>query len=67
MAGGRCAEIADSADVLHLVIWLQYGLTSVDFLPYIGASLLGFLPGTIAYVYSGRSRHATPCHALWAS
>lgn len=31
----------------------RYGLTAVDFWPYFWASLLGFLPGTVAYVYSG--------------
>lgn len=30
-----------------------YGLTSVPFWPYLSASMLGFLPGTIAYVYGG--------------
>eukprot|EP00741_Cyanophora_paradoxa_P010729 tig00020538_g10371.t1 len=30
-----------------------YGLTSVEFTPYVFASWLGMLPGTIAYVYTG--------------
>lgn len=30
-----------------------YGLTSVPFWPYLGATMLGFTPGTIAYVYGG--------------
>ena len=30
-----------------------YGLTSVDFWQFLGASMLGFTPGTIAYVYGG--------------
>ncbi|KAG5192606.1 snare associated Golgi protein-domain-containing protein [Tribonema minus] len=30
-----------------------YGITSVPFWEYLGASMLGFLPGTIAYVYGG--------------
>lgn len=30
-----------------------YGITSVDFWQYLSASIIGFLPGTIAYVYGG--------------
>ena len=30
-----------------------YGLTSVDFVPYVLGSWLGMLPGTIAYVSAG--------------
>jgi uncharacterized membrane protein YdjX (TVP38/TMEM64 family) len=30
-----------------------YGLTSVPFWQYLGASMLGFFPGTVAYVYGG--------------
>jgi uncharacterized membrane protein YdjX (TVP38/TMEM64 family) len=30
-----------------------YGLTAVDFLPYVAASWVGMLPGTILYVYLG--------------
>ena len=30
-----------------------YGVTSVDFLSYFWGTLLGFAPGTIAYVYTG--------------
>jgi uncharacterized membrane protein YdjX (TVP38/TMEM64 family) len=30
-----------------------YGVTAVGFWPYITATFLGFLPGTLAYVYSG--------------
>ena len=30
-----------------------YGLTAVDFLPYLAATLLGFAPGTALYVYGG--------------
>ena len=30
-----------------------YGLTSVDFWPYVAASFLGMLPGTWAYVSAG--------------
>jgi len=30
-----------------------YGLTSVEFLPYFWGTLLGFLPGTAAFVFSG--------------
>jgi uncharacterized membrane protein YdjX (TVP38/TMEM64 family) len=33
-----------------------YGLTSVDFVPYVLGSWLGMLPGTIAYVSAG-GRH----------
>jgi len=35
-----------------------YGLTSVRFVPYIVASWLGMLPGTLAYVYAGRTGNA---------
>jgi len=31
-----------------------YGLTSVNFWPYILGSAIGFLPGTLAYVYFGQ-------------
>lgn len=31
----------------------MYGLTAVDFWPYFWATLIGFFPGTLAYVYSG--------------
>lgn len=30
-----------------------YGVTSVPFWPYVGGTALGFLPGTMAYVYTG--------------
>ena len=30
-----------------------YGLTAVEFGPYLAATLLGFAPGTFLYVYSG--------------
>jgi len=30
-----------------------YGLTAVDFFPYLAATLLGFAPGTALYVYGG--------------
>ena len=30
-----------------------YGLTSVEFLPYLAATGLGFFPGTLAYVSAG--------------
>jgi uncharacterized membrane protein YdjX (TVP38/TMEM64 family) len=30
-----------------------YGLTAIDFWPYFFATMLGFFPGTLAYVYSG--------------
>ena len=30
-----------------------YGLTAVDFWPYLAATLLGFAPGTALYVYGG--------------
>ena len=36
----------------------MFGLTSIDFLPYIGASWLGMLPGTFAYVYLGKAGKA---------
>lgn len=36
----------------------MFGLTSVEFLPYIGASWLGMLPGTFAYVYLGKAGKA---------
>jgi uncharacterized membrane protein YdjX (TVP38/TMEM64 family) len=32
----------------------MYGLTAVRFWPYITATLIGFAPGTLAYVYSGK-------------
>lgn len=32
-----------------------YGLTAVDFFPYLFATLLGFAPGTFAYVYTGEA------------
>lgn len=32
-----------------------YGLTSVEFGPYLLATLLGFAPGTFAYVYTGEA------------
>lgn len=35
-----------------------YGLTAVPLLPYIGASWLGMLPGTFAYVYLGSAARA---------
>mmetsp|Transcript_21592 Transcript_21592/g.48803 ORF Transcript_21592/g.48803 Transcript_21592/m.48803 type:complete len:318 (+) Transcript_21592:325-1278(+) len=35
-----------------------YGLTSVEFWPYLGATLLGFTPGTFAYVYAGEAAKA---------
>merc|ERR1712146_88429 len=31
----------------------MYGLTAVEFWPYVFATCIGFTPGTIAYVYSG--------------
>jgi uncharacterized membrane protein YdjX (TVP38/TMEM64 family) len=31
-----------------------YGASSVRFAPYFAGTLLGFLPGTFAYVYAGR-------------
>ena len=31
----------------------MYGLTAVEFWPYVLATCVGFTPGTIAYVYSG--------------
>uniref|UniRef100_A0A0K6SAX4 VTT domain-containing protein n=1 Tax=Chromera velia CCMP2878 TaxID=1169474 RepID=A0A0K6SAX4_9ALVE len=34
-----------------------YGLTSVEFIPYILASVVGFIPGTLGYVYSGQLSH----------
>ena len=37
-----------------------YGLTSVDFVPYVLGSWLGMLPGTIAYVSAG-GRRASSC------
>ncbi|CAM9145744.1 unnamed protein product, partial [Choristocarpus tenellus] len=30
-----------------------YGLTSVNFWEYISGTMLGFFPGTLAYVYTG--------------
>lgn len=30
-----------------------YGVTSVDFFEFMGSTLLGFFPGTLAYVYGG--------------
>jgi uncharacterized membrane protein YdjX (TVP38/TMEM64 family) len=30
-----------------------YGATSIDFVPFFWATLLGFTPGTLAYVYTG--------------
>ncbi|CAM9343231.1 unnamed protein product [Phaeothamnion confervicola] len=30
-----------------------YGLTAVDFWPYLFGTMLGFLPGTLCYVYTG--------------
>merc|ERR1719387_1228948 len=30
-----------------------YGLTAIDFVPYFFATMLGFFPGTLAYVYTG--------------
>jgi len=30
-----------------------YGLTAVDFVPYLAATLIGFAPGTALYVYGG--------------
>lgn len=33
-----------------------YGVTSVDFLEYMVATLIGFFPGTLAYVYGGTVR-----------
>jgi uncharacterized membrane protein YdjX (TVP38/TMEM64 family) len=35
-----------------------YGLTSVDFAPYVLASWLGMLPGTVLYVYLGAAGRA---------
>lgn len=35
-----------------------YGLTSVEFWPYLAATFLGFSPGTFAYVYSGDAAKA---------
>lgn len=35
-----------------------YGLTAVEFWPYLGATLLGFAPGTFAYVYTGEAAKA---------
>jgi uncharacterized membrane protein YdjX (TVP38/TMEM64 family) len=40
-----------------------YGASSVRFVPYFLGTVLGFLPGTFAYVYAGRvgeSRVSTP-------
>ena len=31
-----------------------YGVTSIDFWPFIFGTLLGFAPGTLAYVYTGQ-------------
>jgi SNARE associated Golgi protein len=53
-----------------------YGLTSVDFVPYVLGSWLGMLPGTIAYVSAGgrhmfaskivaRHNTITSCAAVW--
>lgn len=33
-----------------------YGVTSVDFLEYMMGTLIGFFPGTLAYVYGGTVR-----------
>jgi uncharacterized membrane protein YdjX (TVP38/TMEM64 family) len=35
-----------------------YGITSVRFVPYMVASWLGMLPGTLAYVYAGHTGNA---------
>lgn len=35
-----------------------YGLTAVEFWPYLLATLLGFAPGTFAYVYTGEAAKA---------
>lgn len=35
-----------------------YGLTSVDFVPYVLGSWLGQLPGTFAYVSAGEHAHS---------
>ncbi|KAF6003850.1 hypothetical protein F1559_002606 [Cyanidiococcus yangmingshanensis] len=35
-----------------------YGITSVRFVPYMLASWLGMLPGTLAYVYAGHTGNA---------
>ena len=35
-----------------------YGLTAVDFWPYLTATLIGFSPGTFAYVYTGQAAKA---------
>lgn len=33
-----------------------YGVTSVDFWEYMAGTLIGFFPGTLAYVYGGTVR-----------
>lgn len=33
-----------------------YGVTSVDFFEYMMGTLIGFFPGTLAYVYGGTVR-----------
>lgn len=33
-----------------------YGVTAVNFVDYITGTMLGFLPGTLAYVYGGTVR-----------
>lgn len=35
-----------------------FGLTSVEFLPYMAGTALGFTPGTLAYVYTGDAAKA---------
>eukprot|EP00897_Mesotaenium_endlicherianum_P009039 jgi/Mesen1/8163/ME000438S07275 len=37
----------------------MFGVTGVQFWPYVGASWLGMLPGTFAYVYLGGAGRAT--------